>query len=104
MNIGSLNKRVLIQYPTVVSDSMGGFTTTWADSDTIWAAIWPTSAKEQVQSMGVTMTITHRIRIRYRSVLRASWRLKYGEKYYNIVSIVNPNMSNKMLDLMVKEV
>ena len=82
---------------------MGGFVTSWVNAATIWAAIWPVSASEQVQSMQSTMTISHRIRIRYRSILRASWRIKFGLRYFNIVSIINQNEKNELLDLMCKE-
>jgi len=101
--IGDLNKRVILQYSTKVSNSMGGFTTSWVDAATIWAAIWPVSAAETVQSMQPTMTISHRIRIRYRSVLRASFRIKFGLRYFNIVSIINPNERGEYLDIMAKE-
>lgn len=101
--IGSLNKRITLQYETKVSDSMGGFDSTWTDAATVWAALWPTSAREQVQSMKETMTISHRIRIRYRSVLRPDWRIKYGNNFYNIVSIINPSMKNEYLDILCKE-
>ena len=104
MQIGSLNKRITLQYATKVSDDMGGFTETWTDAATVWAAIWPISAREQVQSMKETMTISHRVRIRYRSVLRPDWRVKFGNNFYNIVSIINPNMKNEYLDILCKEV
>jgi len=103
MNIGSLKHRITIEAPTKVPDNMGGVTVTWSERDTIWCAIWPTSAKERIQQMGVTMTISSRIRIRYRSDIRSSWRLKFKNQYFDIVSLVNPNMENKILDLMVKE-
>ena len=104
MQSGQLNKRVTLQYETKVSDSMGGFDSSWVDAATVWAAIWPISAREQVQSMKETMTISHRIRIRYRSVLRPDWRVKYGNAFYNIISIINPNMKNEYLDILCKEV
>lgn len=103
MQIGTLNKRITLQYPTRVPDTMGGATVTWSDSGTVFAAIWPISANEQVQAMQEKMTITHRIRIWYRSSIRPSWRIKYGLKYYNIVSIINPDMANKYLDILCKE-
>ena len=103
MEAGTLNKRITLQYQTKVSNNMGGFVTSWVDAATIWAAIWPVSASEQVQSMQPTMTISHRIRIRYRSILRASWRIKFGLRYFNIVSIINQNEKNELLDLMCKE-
>ena len=87
----------------MVSNGMGGFITSYSTTATIFAAIWPVSAAETVQSMQPTMTISHRVRIRYRSVLRASWRIKFGLRYFNIVSVINPNEKNEMLDLMCKE-
>ena len=102
--IGSLNKRIILQYETKVSDGMGGFTTVWNDACTIWAAIWGISANELVQSMQTDMVISHRVRIRFRSVLRPSWRIKFGFRYFNIISILNPNEHNEWLDLMCREV
>ena len=103
MLIGDLNKRVTIQYTTKVSDGMGHFTETWIDACTVFAAIWPNSAKEMVQSMQTDMVTSHRIRIRYRSVLRPSWRIKFGLRYFNIISILNPNEKNEYLDIMARE-
>lgn len=103
MGIGDLKKRVTLQHQTKVADGMGGFVTTWTEAATVWAAIWPVSATETIQSAMATMTITHRIRIRYRSVLKASWRVSWAGRYFNIVSIIDPNMSNRWLDILVKE-
>ena len=104
MRIGELKHRVDIQAETKTPDGMGGTTVVWTTlKSSVAAAIWPISAKEQIQAMATTMTITHRIRIRYRSVMRSSWRIKHGNKYYNIVSIINPNMDRKWLDVLVEE-
>jgi SPP1 family predicted phage head-tail adaptor len=103
MKAGELNKRVELQYSTRVPDGLGGYTTAWVRAATVFAAIWPTSANEITAANATSMVVSHRIRIRYRSVLKASWRIKYGNRYFNIVSIINPNEANKMLDLMCKE-
>jgi SPP1 family predicted phage head-tail adaptor len=104
LNIGSLNKKIELQYSTKTPDGLGGFTTVFVTTATVFAAIWPVSATETVQAGAQTMTVTHRIRIRYRSVIRSSWRIKHEGKYYNIVSIIDPSMAHKYLDLMCKEV
>lgn len=103
--IGSLNKRIDIQAQTKVSDGMGGFTTTWtAVASSIPAAIWPVSASETVKAAQMSPTITHRIRIRYRAVLKASWRIKFGDRYFAIVGPpVDQNMAHQFLDIMCKE-
>ena len=104
MNIGSLNKRINLECETRVSDGMGGTINSWKEmASDVSAAIWPTSAKEQIQQSGAVMTISHRIRIRYRSDIRASWRLKHKGRYFDIVSLINPDMGNRILDILAKE-
>lgn len=103
MDSGKLNKRITLQYQTKVPDGMGSFTVTWTDAATVWAAIWPMTGSEAVQSMQSDMVITTRIRIRYRSVLRPDWRISYGGRYFNIVSIINPSERNEWLDIMARE-
>jgi SPP1 family predicted phage head-tail adaptor len=104
MRAGNLNKYVTIQYPTKASDSIGGMTTSWSDLGSVWAAVWPVSSKEYSLHQQETMEVTHRIRIRYRNEVRASYRIKFGNKYYQIKSIVNPGTENRWLDLLCKEV
>jgi len=103
MRIGDLRHRVTFQDWTKVSDGMGGTVDTPADVCTVFAAIWPVSATEQVQAGQTVMTVSHRIRIRYRSDITAKLRVKFGSRYFAIVSIINPNESGKLLDLMCKE-
>lgn len=98
-----LNKRIAFQSPVNTADGMGGFTVTWTDAATVWAAIWPVSASETIQAAQATMTITHRIRIRYRSGLMAYWRISWSSRYFNIVSIIDPNMAHVWLDILCKE-
>ena len=103
MEVGKLNKRITLQYPANVSDGMGGYTTTWTDSLDVWASIWPVSATETIQSMQPAMTITHRINMRYRSTVQPEWRIKFGERYFDIVSMINPEERNEWLYLLCKE-
>jgi len=102
--IGELNKRITLQYPTKTSSGMGASdTSTWTDYATVWAAIWPVSANDTIQTNATVMVVSHRIRIRYRSILKSSWRVKFGNRFFAIVSILNPNEKNEYLDLLCKE-
>ncbi len=83
---------------------MGGQVVTWASLATnIPAAIWPISASEAMEGMKQGLTISHRVRMRYRANMKASLRLKYGNRYFNIVSIINVQEANRTLDLLCKE-
>ena len=102
--IGDLNKRIDLIATTKVGDGMGGITETDITvASSIPAAIWPTSAKDITAMNSTTMIISHRVWIRYRSVLRSSWRLKFGNRYFAIVSIIDPNEKHQWLDLMCNE-
>lgn len=105
MRIGDLKKRIMLQSVTEAADGMGGMTQTWADVAEVWGAIWPTSASEVMSAQSAVLSVSHRIRIRYRSDITSAWRVYYtdGGKYYNIVSIIDPNMRHWVLDLMCLE-
>lgn len=102
---GELNKLITLQAKAKVADDYGGFDVTWTDVGTnIWAAMWAKSGLEKSLSMQETMTITHHIRIRYRSAFSQAWRINFGNRYFNIVSIRNYEEKGRYLDLMCKEV
>lgn len=104
MNIGSLNKRIKLQSQVKAKNAMGGTTISWKDEVTVWGAIWPISANEAVRSGQLSGVITHRIRIRYRSDIKASWRGLHNDKYYNITSPpIDLNTDHKILDILCKE-
>jgi len=103
MRIGDLSRRIELQSPVETSDNMGGFTVSWNSEGIVWAAVWPVSATERIQANAPTMVISHRIRIRYRSDIKPDWRLKFGNRYLSVVSIVNANESDRQLDLMCRE-
>jgi SPP1 family predicted phage head-tail adaptor len=103
MGAGQFNKRITLQCPTKISDGMGGFATPYIDHAIVWAAVWPISAKKKIEAMQPGLNVTHHIRIRYRSVLKSDWRVKFGNRYFSIDSIINPNSKNEILDLLCEE-
>ena len=104
MNISELRHYVEWQYPVKTPDGMGGFTQTFVTACSVWARILPTSAKELRQSEQQSATVSHTVRIRYRSVFKPSWRMKFKGRYFAIVGgPVNPEEANIWLDLNVKE-
>lgn len=56
-----------------------------------------------MKNMAAQVTISHQIRIMYRPGVLESWRVKFGKRYFNIVSIVNVEEKNEFLDLICKE-
>jgi SPP1 family predicted phage head-tail adaptor len=103
MKIGDLNKRVILQYPTRAADGMGGFIITWADAATVWAKKTTHRSDEAIQAMSMTGTAIHNYRIRYRTDIKSSWRIKDGDKYMNIIGPPIEVERRRWLDITAKE-
>ena len=103
MRAGTLKHRISIQQKIQTSDDMGGYTETWEDLYSVWAAIWPLSGKEYLASGRKEGEVTHRIRIRYRDGILPSHRVKYGSRIFDIRVGLNHEEQNKYLDLMCIE-
>ena len=105
MRIGDLNKRITLQYSTKIADGMGGFTVTWVDKATVWAKISTLRSDEAIIAMQNSGTAIHNVVIRYRSDVKSSWRLKYGNSYWAILGPpIDLDKDHKWLDIKCKEV
>ncbi len=107
MRAGLLRHRLTIEEPI---DSTGGGVSAsrkqvFEDSRTVWGAVWPLRGNELLTAQQLGSEITSRIRIRYTAGITPRHRLRLGDTttYYDIVSIINPEMRNIYLDLMVRE-
>jgi len=102
--IGELNRQVTLQYKTRVADGMGGWTETYVTAATVWAKISTNRSDEAIQAMATTGTLIHNITIRYRTDVRANWRIKFGSRYFAIIGPpIDVNMEHKFLDIKAKE-
>jgi len=104
MRAGTLNKLVWFQALTESADGKGGITKTYADSVDAWASIWPLRAKERQEAMKHEATVTHQIRTWYQSGIAADMRIRYGSRYFNIISMINPDEANRELHFLAEEV
>jgi transposase len=63
---GTLARRIKIQRPSTVKDSLGAPSRTWIDVATVWADIQPLSGREAVIASRISAELTHQITVRYR--------------------------------------
>jgi SPP1 family predicted phage head-tail adaptor len=76
---------------------------TWADVATVWAKAWTVSSSEGTAGMQQTMIRVQKFCIRYRSVLRPSWRLLWRGRYFAITGN-DPDERREFIYLTCKEV
>ena len=93
VRIGERRHVIDIQEATETRDDFGAITQTWATVeglDNIRAAIWPISAREVLNKRQLELEITHRVNIYYFPDVTAKQRIKWGDRYFDIDSVINP--------------
>ena len=106
MQIGLINRRVILQSPGGTRDAVGERVTTWTDVATVWARIDPIGGREQFLAAQLRTSTTHKVTVRHSSVtatITAAWRINYGGRIFAIDSIRNVEESQVMIELLCTE-
>lgn len=93
----------LQQYGTAAQNVYGEETQGWGDRTSHWAQITPLSGNELVMARQLNPEMTHRIDMWYTSVISAQQRLKYGTRYFYILSVINVDEEGQFTQLMCVE-
>lgn len=100
---GRLRHRITIQSATEAQDAHGGTTRTWADVATVWGSIEPLRGREFMNAQQLQSEVTHRVQLRYYAGVTTAYRLRFGTRLFNIVSVLNPSERNIELEIMAVE-
>jgi SPP1 family predicted phage head-tail adaptor len=101
-NAGKLRHRITIQSPP--DDVAFGDKGNWTDFCTVWADIRPISGKELFEAQTIGSELSHKINIRYRAGIDSTMRIKFGDRYFYIISVINFGELNRDIQLVCKEV
>ncbi|HEP1082225.1 TPA: phage head closure protein [Pasteurella multocida] len=85
------------------SDTYGHHNPYWEDVATVRASIEPLQGREYFSGpfqLGENIT---RIRIRYMPEVTRNMRIKYGDKYFDISSVIDSKEEHRELQLMCKD-
>jgi SPP1 family predicted phage head-tail adaptor len=103
MKIGLLNRQVTLQKPVATANTIGEQTSTWQDVATVWAYLEPATGSWYYAGMQRESKVDGRIHILYRNDIKSNWRVKYGDRYFIIVSLINSNEANRESIIMFRE-
>lgn len=110
MQSGDLSHRITVEAQTKVSDGGGSFTTVWIalpQLTNIACAKWSLKSAEAYEGGRVIAVADYKIRIRYRRIFKAAWRIKdlFTGRYMSIVSTpIDVGNSHQYLEFLAKEV
>ncbi|HSQ97991.1 MAG TPA: phage head closure protein [Rickettsiales bacterium] len=102
--IDRLNKRIVIQEKSNTSDGFGGYEESWSDLKTLWAEIKPISNFDDFEANQIGERISYIITIRYYDSLTTQHRIKYGDRIFNIIGIINPLENNQTMQIEAEEI
>jgi len=103
LSVGAMRHRVTIQEKVRVTDGQGGWTYTWSDVDTVWAAIKEAKASEKLFAERLEQNVTHKIYMRYRSAMSTDYRISYGSRIFQIHGFSDPDEKTHWIELRVEE-
>jgi SPP1 family predicted phage head-tail adaptor len=102
VEIGALNRRLVLEAPVETPDGAGGVTRTYEPAGTLWAAVEAVSAKTAVEASSLGATVTHRIRIRFYPDITVRHRLREGAHIFRIVAMQERH-NRRFLDIAAEE-
>ncbi len=100
---GDLNKRLTFQTNTPTANSIGEMVNVYTDYVTVWGALHPFVGSRAYQEKQINVSATGQAVIRYRNDLNVTMRIKYGNRYFTILSMINPDEANDSLEIKYAE-
>lgn len=88
MNPGLLRERVAVQKSSESTNSLGEAVLSWQTVGTVWARVEGVSAREALQTGQQSVTITHRVRLRFFTGLTHQHRFLWRGRTLEIMSLL----------------
>ena len=101
---GKFRHLVWVQKATRTRDKVGQWREVWTDDFQLWVAMWPTSAARIVDAEKLSFAASMRMRCWFTDRVQYANRIRYGERIFQVVSLVVPDEARKYLDIICQEV
>jgi SPP1 family predicted phage head-tail adaptor len=87
MNIGDLNRRLVLEAPDETDDGEGGVTRLYDVVTTLWAQVVPLSARADVAADSLGAALRYRIVIRTRADITTRHRFQDGTRIFRVIAV-----------------
>lgn len=103
MDIGRLKHRITFQALSQSKNEYGEIVEEWLDIKTVWAEIKPVSGNQFFAAKQINSEISHNVYIRYRTDLKPSMRIKFKDRVFEVLYLMNVNEDNRLMQIYCKE-
>ncbi len=103
MDIGRTNKRVTFCRLKEKTNPLMQTEQEMEEVKTIWAGIEPMRGREYQEAQRIRPELTYKITTRYHKEVTPDMFIKYKDRYFNIISVINVRERNEMLEIVCTE-
>ena len=102
MNPGELTHQIILQIKSITQDAELNPIETWNDWRTVWASPMPKTGREFYRLSTNNSEITEAFKIRYIAGVNPRQRVKFRNKSFEIIDVMNTEEKNEELILTAK--
>ncbi|MDE6984778.1 MAG: phage head closure protein [Lachnospiraceae bacterium] len=103
MDIGRTNKRItFLRYEEKENDLLQA-EQVLTEVKTVWASVEPTRGREYQEAQRIRPELTYKVTTRYHKEITPDMFIRYKDRYFNIVSVINVRERNEMLEIICTE-
>lgn len=103
MDIGRANKRITFCRYEPKENELLQTEQTLKEIKTVWASVEPTRGREYQEAQRIRPELTYKITTRYHAGITPDMFIKYKERLFQIVSVINVRERNEMLEIICVE-
>lgn len=103
MDIGRMNKRITFCKYEEVEDELLQIKQELREKKTVWASVEPLRGREYQEAQKLRAELTYKITIRYQKEIAQDMLIKYKERYFEILSVINVREKNEMMEIICIE-
>ncbi len=103
MRAGRLRDKIEIQELTVTQDDYGGTVEDWTKWDAVWGDIEYLRGRTLFEAQAAQSNAEGRIYIRYLSGIKPEMRIKHGDEYLEILSILPADNKRREIEILFRQ-
>lgn len=103
MDIGRMNKRITFCKYEEKEDALSQTAQVLTEVKTVWAGVEPTRGREYQEAQRIRPELTYKVTTRYHQGITPDMVIRWGTRYFYIVSVINVRERNEMLEIICTE-
>lgn len=103
MDIGRTNKRITFCKYEERENALSQTEQTLIEVKTVWASVEPTRGREYQEAQRIRPELTYKVTTRYHKGITPDMLIKFKERYFEIISIINVREQGIMSEIICIE-